>query len=120
MNDISDIEQHMRSFAEAFILSGRKEKWIGLLCERPDTITKSSSKLFNHLDHNFIEQNDLLVDVAPYDTAGIFYNFSDSPKCISLREAIDAGEGSNAIFSIKPGELAVCFFHDGWNFVCKK
>ncbi len=120
MDDALDIEIHMRSFAETFVLSTRKDQWVYLLSERSDNTFKQSSKLFNHLDHNYIEQNDSLYDITSYDTPGVFYNFKDEPKCISFKEAIEEGKSHDAIFSIKPGELAIYFSHDGWNFVCKR
>ncbi len=110
----------MRSFVEAFVLKERKAKWVALLCERPENIFLQSSRLFNHLDHNCIEQNDSLDNVAPADKVGVFYDFTDKPKCIPFKDAITAGNGHDALFSINQGELAVCFFHDGWNFVCTR
>ena len=120
MNNILDIELHMRSFAESFMLEARKDKWAGLLCERPSNIIIQSSKIFNHLNHNYIEQNNELDNVAPYDNVGVFYDFIGEPKCISFKDAIAEGKNHDAIFSINPGKLVVCFFHDGWNFVCTK
>jgi len=110
----------MKSFAEAFVLDARKEKWTNLLCERPGSIAMQASKLFNYLDNNLIEQNDLLKNVAAYDAEGVFYNFNQQPKSISFEQAIKEGKDHDAIFSINPGELAVCFLHDGCNFVCKR
>lgn len=120
MNNTLEIEQHMMSFVDAFILKERKDKWADLLCGRPKSIFLQSSKLFNHLDHNCIEPNDSLENVAPSDKVGVFYDFNNEPKCISFKEAIAAGNGTDALFSINLGELAVCFFHDGWNFVCRR
>jgi hypothetical protein len=110
----------MKSFAEAFVLKERKDRWARLLCERPNNIFKESSKLFNHLNHNYIEQNDSLINIAPYDNVGVFYDFCDEPKCITFKEAIEEGHGHNAMFSINPGKLAVYFLQEGWNFVCKR
>ena len=120
MNKPLDIELHLRSFAEAFVASHRKDTWTYLLCERPDYILMHSSKLFNHLDHNYIKQNDPLNHVAPYDTVGVFYNFKDEPKCISFKEAIEEGKIHDGVFSIIPGELAVYLSDEDWNFVCKR
>jgi len=120
MNNKLDIESHIRSFAETFVLPGRRDKWIRLLCERPDTILSQSSRLFNYLDHNYIEQNDSLNDVSPDDTLGVFYDFINEPECISFTEAIKKAKEHEAIFSIQPGKLAVYFLLDGWKFVCRK
>ena len=67
-----------------------------------------------------IEQNDLLKNIAAYDAVGVFYNFNQHPVSISFEQAIKEGKGYDSIFSINPGILAVCFLHDGWNFVCKR
>lgn len=120
MNNKLDIDSHMRSFAESFVLQERKEKWVDLLQTRPENILTLSSKLFNYLDHNFIEQDDSLNNVTAQDTIGVFYDFKSEPKCISFKNAIEEAKDNDAIFSINPGKLAVYFYHEGWNFVCKK
>lgn len=120
MNENIDIEQHLKSFAQAFVTDDRKEKWLGLLSERPDNIHALSYKLFNYLDHNYIEQNDSLANVAGDDTVGVFYDFNHEPKCVSFKEAKEEVAGRDAMFSIEPGRLAVYFYHEGWNFVCRR
>lgn len=120
MNSKVDIEFHLRAFAEAFVLESRKEKWVDMLSERPDSIISQAAKLFNYLEHNYIEQNDALECVAADDVIGVFYDFSDEPKCISFNEAVEVIKVRDAIFSITPGKLAIYFYHEGWNFVCKR
>lgn len=46
-----------------------------------------SSKLFNYLDHNFVEQNDSLAGVAANDEVGVYYDFESEPRCISFEQA---------------------------------
>ena len=120
MNEQPDIELHLSSFAESFVEESRKEKWIGLLSERPDNILSLSYKLFNYLNHNYIEQNDALDNVVSDDTVGVFYDFNEEPQCISFKAAKEVVKGRDAMFSIEPGKLAVYFYHEGWNFVCRK
>ena len=110
----------MKSFAETFVLDSRRDKWVSLLIERPDNILAQASRLFNYLDHNYIEQNDALSNVAADDVRGVFYDFSDEPQCISFKEAVGLVKVRDAIFSITPGRLAIYFYHEGWNFVCKR
>lgn len=120
MNNLLDIEIHMRSFAEAFVISTRKEQWVYLLSERSNNTFKKSSKLFNHLDHKYIEQNDSLANITSTEQQGVYYNFNDEPKCMSFKEAVEKGKSHDSIFSIEPGKLVVYFFHEGWNFICKR
>ncbi len=115
-----DIELHLRSFAEEFVLEGRRDKWLALLAERPDTIRNQSTRLFNYLDHNYIEQNNSLVNVTSDDTLGIYYDFDTTPKCIAFKRARECAKGLDGVFSVLPGELVIYFARDGWSFVCKK
>lgn len=100
MNNKPDIEYHLRSFAEAFVMGSRKDKWLALLSERPENILSQSSKLFNYLDHNYIEQNDALSNVSSDDMRGVFYDFINEPKCISFKEAVEEIKGRDVLFSI--------------------
>ncbi|HEY9050476.1 MAG TPA: hypothetical protein VIQ03_02960 [Gammaproteobacteria bacterium] len=120
MNNNPDIQQHLKSFAEAFVLDSRKQKWLHLLSERPDNILSQSSKLFNYLDHNFIVQNDSLTNVASHDELGVYYDFKSEPEIISFKAALERSKSNDSIFSMQPGKLVIYLFHDGWNFVCRK
>jgi len=102
------------------VLDARKDKWLALFSERPDTIFTLSSKLFNYLDHNFIEQNNSLENVTPEDETGLYYDFKSEPDFISFANARKRAQTNDAIFSITPGKLVVYFFKDDWNFVCRK
>lgn len=119
MNNTLDIEQHLKSFVDYFVEEGRKEKWVGLFSERPDNMLSLTGKLFNYLDHNYLEQDDTLNNIAPDDTVGVFYDFNTEPTCLSFKEAIERAKGRDAMFSISPGKLAIFFYHEGWNFVCR-
>jgi len=84
MNEQADIEYHLKSFAEAFVLDMHKDKWLNLLSKRPEDLWKNSPKFFNHLDHRYIEQDNSLSDVASLDTSGVFYDFKHEPKRITF------------------------------------
>lgn len=120
MNNSIDIQQHLQAFAEAFIIDSRRETWVELLRERPDTLFFKSTKLFNYLDHNYVEQDNALSNMAEEDVVGVFYDFKHDPKVISFKQACEEGKTHDAIFSIIAGKLVIYFFNEGWNFVCKK
>ena len=120
MNNTLDVDFHLKTFAEEFVLDSRRDKWITLLSERPENILSQSNKLFNYLDHNFIEQDDSLVDVAADDMLGVYYDFDGELECITLKDAVNKDKEGDSIFSISPGKLVIFFYHEGWNFVCKK
>ena len=54
------------------------------------------------------------------NTKGVFYDFFDEPIEINFEEAKEIGDGKDAIFSIESGSLAIFFFHEMENYVCKK
>ncbi len=115
-----DINEHLVSFAESFIVKSKIERWTDLLSRRPKKIFAKSSDIYKHLDMNYVVQNDALQNFVDEDTVGVYYDFINEPSIISFKEAITSGTYHNAIFSIKAGKLAIYFFHEGWNFVCKR
>lgn len=115
-----DIEEHMTLFAEAFVQKERSERWRGFLTRHTRKMYARSSDLYNHLDERYFRQDDELDGVTSDETVGVFYNFMEKPKCITFAEAVELGSNNDAIFSIKPGKLAIYFFHEGWNYVCSK
>ena len=118
MQNNPDINLHLTAFAETFVLETRREKWLMLFAQRPAMIASQSSRLFNYLNHNLIEQNDALANVATDTAHGVFYDFHSEPRIMTLAEAKHRKKDNDAIFSITPGKLAIYFFSDGWNFVC--
>jgi len=87
MHTKNDIDHHLNAFIESFVLDSRKERWLNLLAERPDRITSQASKLFNYLEHSFIEQNDALENVSTDDAVGVIYDFKNDPENMSFADA---------------------------------
>lgn len=56
------------------------------IAKRSDTILIYSSKLFNYLDHNFFEQNDVLEGVPANDETGVFYDFESEPHIVLFEQ----------------------------------
>lgn len=115
-----DLRHHMVSFAEAFVLSNRKGRWIGILSNHKSKNLKHSAKLYDHVDRRYWVRNDLLEGVSVGDAIGVFYDFYDSPRVISFSEAKKLGQGIDAIFSLKAGRYAVLFFHEHENYVLSR
>ena len=119
MKDEMEINNHLNLFVKSFVEKRRQERWINFLCNRPKQTYKHSSDLLNHLDNKFYTEVDS-VESIPENGKGVFYDFSDEPEIISFSEASEKGWYQDAIFSYKPGKLAVYFFHEGWIFLCKR
>jgi hypothetical protein len=113
------LEQHLSAFAEAFVAPARRERWKYLLVRRSKGAFRDSSKLMDHLDTRFCVQVDGAFGV-PEDTQGAFYDFHDEPRLMSLREAIQAGQDNDALFSAIPGKLAIHWSHEGWSWLCRR
>ncbi|HOF34654.1 MAG TPA: hypothetical protein PK624_12390 [Spirochaetota bacterium] len=120
MNESFDIDFHLRMFAGSFISKSRADRWEDLLIRRPSRIFGKSSKIFDHLDFNYCKRSDIVFAIAEKGTSGVYYDFLSEPVIITFEKAVEMGDFRNAIFSIKPGKLAVFFFHEGWNYICKR
>ncbi len=120
MNESLDINFHLSKFVRSFISKNRADRWEDLLIRRPSGIFVKSSKLFDHLDFNYCSRSDAINDIVEERTRGIYYDFFSEPVITTFKEAIEKGDCRNALFSIRPGKLAVFFFHEGWNYVCRR
>jgi hypothetical protein len=118
MSDNKQVDYHLSSFVKSFVEKKRQERWLHFLCNRPKKTYKHSAKLLNHLDERYYKEVDN-IECIPDDASGVFFDFWDSPKIIKFNEAFDKGMNEDAIFSYKPGKLAIYFFHEGWIFLCE-
>jgi len=119
MKSTEQIDIHLSSFVKSFVEKKRQERWLHFLCKRPKQTYKNSANLLNHLDERFYKEVDE-IDNIPNNGKGVFFDFYNPPKIIDFKEAFEEGVNEDAIFSYKPGELAVYFFHEGWIFLCEK
>ena len=120
MKNQADINYHLLMFARNFVLKERVDRWEDLLIRRPSGMFGKSSKIFDHLDFNYCKRCDNISDAAKETTSGVYYDFHWEPEVITFRESVEKGDCQNAIFSINPGKLAIFFFHEGWNYICKR
>jgi hypothetical protein len=51
---------------------------------------------------------------------GVYYDFYDQPRNLTIEQATEISVANDAIFSIKPGKLALFFFHESEIWLCKK
>jgi hypothetical protein len=111
--------EHVAAFTAAFITSAKRERWLELLTKRPRRIVRQSHKMHSDLDRRTC-RNVGEVFPAGLKGAGLFYDFSDPPRVVSVELAAQlAGRGRDAIFSLVPGELALYFFHEGEVWFCQ-
>ncbi len=114
-----DPDQHLAAFAEAFVLSIRRQRWKDLLSRRTKAAFRERSKLMDHLDPRFCKRVDGAFGLKS-DLEGVFYDFYAEPRCICLREAQQLGEYHDAIFSAVPGKIAIHWSHEGWSWLCRR
>ena len=114
------IKEHMVAFSKEFIKKERADRWMGILSSHKPKNLKHSSKLYDHLDRDYMSRNDELLSVTSDDKIGVFYDFFDAPVKVTFGEAKEMGDGRDAIFSIAAGKHAVFFFHENENYELKK
>ena len=110
--------EHFTSFVESFVQKSRRDRWRHLLLRRPEQIYGNSHKLHSHLDWLKCSR---LKDTNQLNqkSAGVYYDFMDEPVILTASNAFIVGPGRDGIFSIIPGKLAIYFFHENENILCK-
>lgn len=114
----NQFKEHITGFVNSFVEKNRRERWLDLLLHQSKQLYSNSHKLYNHLDK---DRYCLLTSAKNLDqqSIGIYFNFLDPPVILSVRDAFIVSIGIDAIFSLKPGKLAIYFFHENESFLCK-
>ncbi len=117
--DMTFANEHLEAFANSFVIGNKSARWIDLLRNRPKKVFGISHKLESDLDRRFCS---LTSDLGKYATEkiGIYYDFADSPICVSGKDALILGTDRDAIFSLVPGRSALLFSHEGRAWECTK
>ena len=112
-----DVELHLQSFVDSFVVSARKDRWKGLFAKRSGKLHRQSHKLYQALDRRYCQ-----VEPDPkgfdWNSKGVYFDFCSEPFFKSFNEAWTF-HGFEAILSLIPGKLAFYFFHEGELFVCR-
>ena len=110
--------EHFTDFVNSFVQKSRRDRWLHLLLNRPKQIYSNSHKLHGHLDWSIccrIENANQLNQKSK----GVYYDFLNEPVVLTVADAFLVGPEKDGIFSITPGKLAVYFFHESENVLCK-
>lgn len=112
---------HLAGFVDRFILPARQARWRAGLAA-PHRAGKLLRCLPRHLDPHRVRQlsgDEALPSVLVWQYGahtGIWFD-ADGPRAGRLGEAVDLEH--DAVFSLLPGQLALCFFHEGWVWRCQ-
>ena len=116
--DEATVSEHFTGFVNSFVEKHRRERWLHLLLKRPEQIYTNSHKLHNHLDWSSCSKLKDESELNP-KAKGVYYGFSDEPVVLTVAEAFMVGPERVGVFSIVPGKLAIYFFHELENYLCK-
>lgn len=114
-----DVELHLRSFVESFVVSARKERWKELFAKRNHKLHRQSHKLHQALDRRYCQ-----VDPVPHgfdwNSMGVYFDFRPEPSLRTFKDVYEEWSRywNDFVFSLIPGKLAFYFFHEGELFVC--
>jgi hypothetical protein len=112
-------QQHMAAFVHSFVVKSRRDRWLYQLSKRPARVYASSHKIYDDLDR---ARCSLVKDEGSLGNLrgdGIYYEFRDEPKVLSVQDALAIGSGHDAIFSLVAGKVAVFFFHEDEIWLCQ-
>lgn len=118
---------HLEKFVESFVRKSRRERWLYYLLEKPEKVMDLEMMRFyghrNEITTEFVKSEDLSKVFGNNfeKVKGIYFDdFDCKPELLTLSQAFENGNGREAIFSVKAGELALFFTHEYEIFLCKK
>jgi len=119
-----EAKDHLIKFAHAFVAEEHIPRWLHIVIERPEKAKREITKFENYLNR---ERCYLMKGAELFSSSlskkygnqlGVYFD-GDGPAV--LKTAAEAGEWRpDAVFSLKPGKLAVFFFHEGWAWHCEQ
>ena len=119
--DKETYRDHMVKFVSTFVEKHHRERWLHFLINRPKQLHSNSAKLRNHLDRRYCIEMSTLERLHS-DRMGVFCDFFDfsDPLFVNTTRAIALAGSRDALFSVVPGKLAACFFHEGTVLICRQ
>ncbi len=112
-------QEHMAGFVNSFVVKSRRDRWLYQLSKRPKNILRDSHKIYDVLDRT---KCSLIKDESSLSQLrgdGIYYEFFDEPKVLSVRNALLIGPFGDAVFSLVVGKVALFFFHENEIWLCR-
>lgn len=110
--------EHFTGFVNSFVQKSCRERWLHLLLKRPKQIYGNSHKLHGHLDWSKCSRIENTNQLSQ-KSKGVYYDFRNEPVILTVADAFLVGPDKDGIFSILPGKLAVYFFHENENVLCR-
>lgn len=139
---LAEMEDHLRSFINSFILSHVRDRWQEFLIDKRfewDTVPRTPrSKKFYHkagelMRHCAIEPNlckklpdnqcsSCCFEATFGNVSGVYFALDVPPRKMSAADAAIkfAEEDRSAMLSFVPGKKALYFCHDGGVWLCEK
>ena len=112
-------QEHMASFVNSFVLKARRDRWLYQLAKRPKRIRGDSHKIYGDLDRTKCSLVKDESSLSKLRGEGIYYEFFDEPKFLSVQNALFIGPRHDAISSLVAGKVAIFFFHEDEIWLCQ-
>jgi hypothetical protein len=114
--------EHIAAFIQNFIVKDKRSRWQHLYLEKPEKGRRASPRFYNDLIWELCPKLDYesQLELTNQDKKGIYYEFSGQAWWLSPLEAFRVGHGFDSLFSVREGEVYVCFWHEMDEYLCQK
>lgn len=121
-----DANACLREFANRFVKAGSRDRWVHILCERPDKARGELHKFDRQLVAGVcraLSEPDARPENLLWllgDVPGFFFDGQGPAKMTSLRCVLDdmSPYQDDGLFSMNNGTRALFFHHDGAVWIC--
>lgn len=109
-------------FIKNFVIKEKRHRWHHLCLEKPGKAKDNAHKIHNDLIWSFCSKLNYESEMAltKRKSKGIYYAFSSEAWWLSPSDAFLIGHGYESLFFIDEGNVAVYFWHEMEEYLCKK
>jgi hypothetical protein len=120
--DSAERDQHITQFVYSFVVKNRRDRWLYLLLNPTTATGRNSHKLYGDLDREYctIVHNATIPSQVNPNRVGIFDTLHGEPRKITLGQIWKFDLYNDNLYLIRPGSLALFFFHESELFVCER
>ena len=111
---------HIDAFISSFVVKDKRARWQHLCLEKPEKAARASHRMYNDLVWAHCSKIEDASAIARRYPRGVYYDFAPEASWLSAEKAFAIGHGSESIFSIRQGEVAIYFWHELEEYLCLK
>lgn len=115
-------KRHISAFIQSFVVQSKRARWRHLCIEKPGKAQTVAAQMYADIMWERCERLDHRAHTAlsSRNKMGVFYDFSGSARWLTPTQAMKAGHDRDSIYCIEEDKLALYFYHEMEDYLCKR